>query len=227
MTEDAPTLIGPSSSDGPLELDRFERQLHEEGFAYVAGVDEAGRGALAGPVVAAAAILRPDYHCRGLDDSKKLDAGRREELYEELTGGACSWAVGVASAGRVDRVNVLEAALGAMKKACERLRPAPDMILVDGNRPVPTMTRQKTIVKGDGRCACIAAASIIAKVYRDHLMDLLDARYPGYDFANHKGYGTATHLRALEELGPTPAHRRSFAPVARLLEDDAGRLFAP
>ena len=225
MSADAPTLFGPSSPDGPLELENFERVFWEEGWTHVAGVDEAGRGALAGPVVAAAVILPPGYDCAGLDDSKKLDAGRRERMYDALTTGAATWAVGVASAQFVDKVNVLNAALTAMKKACERLAVKPDILLVDGNRPVPVVMRQRTIVGGDARCASIAAASIIAKVYRDRLMTLLDAKYPGYAFAGHKGYGTDGHLQALAELGPSPAHRLSFGPVALVAGGKENALF--
>ncbi len=225
MSADAPTLFGPSSPDGPLELENFERVFWEEGCAHVAGVDEAGRGALAGPVVAAAVILPPGYACAGRDDSKKLDAGRRERMYDALTAGAATWAVGVASAQLVDKVNVLNAALTAMKKACEHLAVKPDILLVDGNRPVPVVMRQRTIVGGDARCASIAAASIIAKVYRDRLMTLLDAKYPGYAFAGHKGYGTDGHLRALAKLGPSPAHRLSFGPVALVAGGKENALF--
>jgi len=225
MSADVPTLFGPSSPEGPLELENFERLFWEEGWAHVAGVDEAGRGALAGPVVAAAVILPPGYDCAGLNDSKKLDAARRERMYDAITAGAAAWAVGVASARVVDKMNVLHAALAAMKKACERLTPEPDILLVDGNRPVPTLVRQRTVVGGDARCASIAAASIIAKVYRDRLMTLFDAKYPGYAFAGHKGYGTDGHLRALAELGPSPAHRLSFAPVALVAGGKEDALF--
>lgn len=225
MADDAPTFFGPSSPDGPLALEEFERRFWEEGLAHVAGVDEAGRGALAGPVVAAAVVLPPGFDCSGIRDSKQLNAGSRDELFATLADGASAWAVGVASAKVVDDVNILNAALLAMKKACLRLAPAPDLLLVDGNRPVPMVVRQKTIVRGDARCVSIAAASIIAKVYRDRLMTLLDAKYPGYGFAVHKGYGTAGHLKALAALGPSPAHRRSFAPVARYFSEAAGDLF--
>ena len=217
MAENAPALFGPSSPDGPLTLEEFERRFWEEGLAYVAGVDEAGRGALAGPVVAAAVVLPPGVDCAGIRASKQLDAGLRDELYATLAEGASSWAVGVASSKVIDDVNILNAALLAMRKACVRLAPAPDLLLVDGNRPVPMTVRQKTIVRGDACCVSIAAASIMAKVHRDRLMTLLDDKYPGYGFAVHKGYGTASHLKALAELGPSPAHRRSFAPVARHL----------
>jgi ribonuclease HII len=222
MAEDAATLFGPSSPEGPLKLEEFERRFWEEGLTYVAGVDEAGRGALAGPVVAAAVVLPPGFDCAGIRDSKRLDAAQRDDLYAVVAEGAASWAVGVASRRVIDDVNILNAALLAMRKACGRLAPPPDLLLVDGNRPVPTTVRQKTIVKGDARCVSIAAASIMAKVYRDRLMMLLDDKYPAYGFAVHKGYGTAAHLEALAEFGPSPAHRRSFAPVARCLGEEDG-----
>jgi len=207
-------LFGPSSRGQPRDLASFERLLREEGYVYVAGVDEAGRGALAGPVVAAAVILPADYALGRLDDSKKLDAATRAELFEEITAAAVSWAVGVASHRYIDRVNILNAALAAMARACGRLRPFPDVVLVDGTHPFPTPVNQHLVKGGDARCACVAAASILAKVHRDRLMRLLDARYPGYGFAVHKGYGTATHLEAIAALGPTPVHRRSFRPFA-------------
>ncbi|UCH77934.1 MAG: ribonuclease HII, partial [Candidatus Coatesbacteria bacterium] len=193
MTDEAARLFGPSSPENTLRSRTYERVFWEEGCAYVAGVDEAGRGALAGPVVAAAVVLPPHFDGAGLDDSKRLPPARRAECDEAIRQGAVSWAVGVASARYVDRVNILQAALAAMKKACERLAPPPDVLLVDGNRPVPVVLRQRTVVGGDGRCLCIAAASILAKVHRDHLMALLDRKYPGYGFAAHKGYGTAEH----------------------------------
>jgi ribonuclease HII len=225
MAADAPTLFGPSLPDGPLDLENVERVFWEEGYARVAGVDEVGRGALAGPVVAGAVILPPGFDCAGLADSKKLDPRRREHMYEALVAGAAAWAVGVASARLVDKMNILHASLAAMKRACDRLAITPDILLVDGNRPVPVMIRQRTVVGGDGRCASIAAASILAKVYRDRLMALLDAKYPGYAFAGHKGYSTEGHLRALAELGPSPAHRLSFGPVALAAGAKEGPLF--
>jgi len=222
MTDEAARLFGPSSPEDPLRSRAYERVFWEEGCSYVAGVDEAGRGALAGPVVAAAVVLPPHFDGADLDDSKRLDPARRAECDEAIRQGAVSWAVGVASARYVDRVNILQAALAAMKKACERLTPSPDILLVDGNQPVPVVLRQRTMVGGDGRCLCIAAASILAKVYRDHLMALLDRKYPAYGFGAHKGYGTAAHLRALRERGPCPAHRLSFAPVARAAGEEGG-----
>jgi ribonuclease HII len=212
MAADAPNLFSPSLPEQSLETKSIERLFWEEGFAFVAGVDEAGRGALAGPVVAGAVILDDDFDAAGLNDSKKLDPRTREELFEAVTAGARAWAVGVTSARYIEKFNILNAALEAMARACARLAPAPEVLLVDGNRRVPTTLRQRTIVGGDGLCASIAAASIVAKVYRDRLMTLLDAKYPGYGFAAHKGYGTDNHLRAIANFGPSPAHRRSFKP---------------
>ncbi len=212
MAGHAADLFAPSSPGSPLDLASFERFLRGEGYNYVAGVDEVGRGALAGPVVAAAVVLPADYDCARIDDSKKLDAAVRAYLWDEITAGAVSWAVGVSSSRYIDKVNILNAALVAMKRASERLAPRPDILLVDGNRPVPTLLRQKTVVGGDGKCACIAAASILAKVYRDRLMTLVDAKYPAYGFAVHKGYGTEEHLMAIAAYGPAPVHRRSFRP---------------
>jgi len=222
MGKDSPTLFGPSFPERPLETGAYERLFREEGFLFIAGTDEAGRGALAGPVVAAAVILPESYDLPGLNDSKKLDRRNRERLSAEIPRAALAWAVGLATAGTIDRVNILNAALGAMLKACNRLTPAPDLILVDGSQPLPTATRQYTLKQGDGRCASIAAASILAKVYRDRLMALLERKYPGYGFADHKGYGAQSHLDALRTLGPSPVHRRSFKPLSAWLASEEG-----
>jgi ribonuclease HII len=184
----------------------------------VAGVDEAGRGPLAGPVIAAAVILDPLRPIEGLRDSKCLSAGRRERLYDEITCNALAWAVGRAEAAEIDRINILQATLLAMRRAVEGLQPGAEHVLVDGNRCPALDCPAQAIVKGDSRVAAISAASIIAKVSRDREMVALDARYPGYGLAQHKGYPSKAHLQALEMLGPTPQHRRSFAPVRRVLE---------
>lgn len=184
----------------------------------VAGVDEAGRGPLAGPVIAAAVILDPRRPVAGLRDSKCLSAARRERLYEEITHNALAWAVGRAEAAEIDRINILQATMLAMTRAVAALEPAAEFVVVDGNR-LPALTcPAQAIVRGDSRVAAISAASIIAKVSRDREMLELDARYPGYGLAQHKGYPSRAHLEALEVLGPTPQHRRSFAPVRRVLE---------
>lgn len=183
----------------------------------VAGVDEAGRGPLAGPVVAAAVILDPHDPIDGVADSKALSAARRERLFDAIHARARGVAVGLASVEEIDRLNILQATLLAMQRAVNALPLRPARVLVDGNRvPVLPMPAE-AIVGGDASVAAIAAASIVAKVTRDRLMDELHRLHPDYGFDRHRGYGTAQHLQALARLGPTPAHRRSFAPVARLL----------
>ena len=186
----------------------------------VAGVDEAGRGPLAGPVVAAAVILDPDQPVSGLRDSKQLSPSRRESLYEEITGKALAWAVGRAEAGEIDRINILQATLLAMQRAVEALQPAAQMALIDGNRCPRLSIPAQAIVKGDSKVAAISAASIIAKVTRDREMIELDRLYPGYGLAQHKGYPSKAHMEALNLLGLTPQHRRSYAPVRRIAERD-------
>ena len=182
----------------------------EEGLGQVCGIDEAGRGPLAGPVCAAAVILPPDWEPEGLDDSKKLTPARREALYEEITHSALSWSVAFASEKEIDEVNILQATFLAMRRALEGLERRPDFALVDGNRDPGLGIPTRCEIKGDGRYACIAAASVLAKVSRDRLMDEMDARYPQYGFLRHKGYPTKAHYAALEEYGPCPIHRRSF-----------------
>lgn len=182
--------------------------------APVAGVDEAGRGCLAGPVFAAAVILG-DTRIRGLDDSKQLSASQRERLLPQIQEGAVAWALGQATVEEIDRLNILQASLLAMSRAVSALRVTPVEALVDGNQPPVLVCKVTTVIDGDALFPSIMAASIIAKVLRDREMEALDQRYPGYGLAQHKGYGTAQHLRALRELGPSPIHRRSFAPVAQ------------
>ena len=188
----------------------------------VAGVDEAGRGPLAGPVVAAAVILAAGERIDGLDDSKKLTAARREDLDAVIRRRALGLALAFVEAAEVDRINILQATMRAMREAVLALAPAPERVLVDGNRVPELPMEARAEVRGDGRFACIAAASVIAKVARDRYMCEVDRRYPGYGFAQHKGYGTRVHLQALAQLGATPEHRRSFAPV-RALTDPARR----
>jgi len=200
---------------------RIEQRLRAEGYARIAGVDEAGRGPLAGPVVAAAAIL--PWRCRlpGLHDSKVLTAEERERLYELIQKRALAIAVGIADARMIDRMNVLQANRHAMREAIEQLDPQPDLVLVDGEKLPGCATPQQAVVRGDHLCASIAAASVVAKVVRDRMMRDLDALYPEYGFRNHKGYATRGHRAKLLELGPCPEHRLSFAPVRSLLQ---GRL---
>ena len=185
---------------------------------FVAGVDEAGRGPLAGPVVAAAVILDADRPIDGLDDSKVLSAARRETLAAVIRIRARAWAIGLASVEEIDRLNILQATLLAMQRAVQGLAVAPRIALVDGNQAPSLPCRVQTVVRGDALVPAISAASILAKVERDALMTMLDAEYPQYGFAGHKGYPTAAHLAALVSHGVSPAHRRSFAPVRQLLE---------
>lgn len=200
------------------ELLRPERELRAEGFCCVAGVDEAGRGPLAGPVVAAAVVLPELPELPGVFDSKQLSAVEREELLSELMAlPGIDVGVGIVDAAVIDEINILRATHLAMKKALLALKKV-DFALVDGlpvkGLPVPS----RNMVKGDARCASIAAASIVAKVRRDAIMVAADAEYPGYGFAAHKGYGCAAHMAALKKLGVTPLHRRSFRPVREVLE---------
>ena len=178
--------------------------------SFIAGVDEVGRGPLAGPVVAAAVILPSDYEITGLNDSKKLSEKRREAMDEIIRREAVSFGIGLISQDRIDEINILQATFEAMRLALEQLSPAPDMILADAVTIPGIETRQLPIIKGDAKSASIAAASIIAKVYRDHLMIEYDSLYPEYGFARNKGYGTKEHINALKEFGPTPLHRKSF-----------------
>lgn len=183
----------------------------------VAGVDEAGRGPLAGPVCAAAVILDPRRPIAGLDDSKRLSPARRVELEPEIQARSLAWSLAFASAQEIDRLNILQATLLAMRRAVLALDPSPVRVLVDGNRCPDFGCSAQAIVGGDGLIPAIGAASILAKVARDRLMERLELDYPGYGFARHKGYPTADHREALVRLGPCPEHRRTFAPVRVLL----------
>ena len=182
----------------------------------ICGVDEVGRGPLAGPVVAAAVILDPLRPIDGLADSKKLSEARREQLADEIRGNALAWSLGRAEVEEIDAINILQASLLAMQRAVTGLAVTPGEALVDGNRLPSLACPARAIVGGDGSEPCISAASIIAKVARDREMVQLDARYPGYGLARHKGYPTKAHLSALAELGVSEIHRRSFAPVRRI-----------
>ncbi len=187
--------------------------------ADLAGVDEVGRGPLAGDVVAAAVILDPARPIEGLRDSKKLSEARREALALEIREHALAWCVARASVAEIDDLNILQASLLAMRRAVDGLSAAPGYVLVDGNRLPRWDYRSEPVVKGDDRVPAIAAASILAKVQRDRELVELEGMYPGYGFARHKGYPTAEHLEALRRLGVTPVHRRSFAPVRAVLEE--------
>lgn len=203
------------------ELYRFEDLCREKGFVAVCGVDEAGCGPLAGPVCAAAVILNPYDPISGLNDSKKLSEKKREALFPEIQKRALAFGIAFASAEEIDEINILQARLLAMRRAVAQLKIKPDFALVDGNRdPAIADTETLCIVKGDAQSASIAAASILAKVTRDRLMLELDAQYPQYQFAKHKGYPTALHIRLLLEHGPCPAHRKSFL---KKIDQRAGR----
>ena len=192
----------------------IENELRRLGFARIAGVDEVGRGSLAGPVVAAAVILPPGDRLVGLRDSKLLSAAARDRLYEEILAVCVSWSVGVGDPEAIDRLNIHHASLVAMRAAVTGLAPLPDFALVDAFRIPGLFIPQRGIVGGDRRCAGVAAASIVAKVFRDRLMIKLHRADPRYGFDRHKGYGTADHLTALARYGYSPAHRRSFRPTA-------------
>jgi ribonuclease HII len=201
--------------------DLHERQGRADGFGFVAGVDEVGRGALAGPVVAAAVLLDPDRIPTGIDDSKRLSASSRERLAAEIRETAIAWSVARVEADEIDRINILRATLAAMKQAVESLAPGADFVLVDGNVRVPRLAcAQRTIVGGDACSVSIAAASIVAKVARDDLMRDLDCVWRGYGFATHAGYGTPAHREALRRLGPSPVHRRSFRGVLEVAQQN-------
>ncbi len=186
-------------------------------FTHVAGVDEAGRGPLVGAVVASAVILDQDNPVEGLNDSKKLSAAKREKLAEEIKLKAKSWAIASVEPAEIDRINILQASLQAMKQSVEALDTFPDIALIDGNKTPDLACRAEAIVKGDARVAAIAAASILAKVERDRQMLALHEQYPEYEFDRHKGYPTKAHMALLEIHGPCPEHRKSFGPVKRLL----------
>lgn len=207
----------------PSASERARTQPEQLGFDWggqglVAGVDEAGRGPLAGPVVAAAVILDELRPVTGLRDSKVLTALQRERLSEQVMANALCVSVAEATVDEIDRLNILQATMLAMQRAVERLRLPPALVLVDGNRLPRLKVSAQAIVKGDARVAAISAASIVAKVHRDRLCADLHTRYPAYGFEAHKGYPTAAHLQALRENGPCPAHRRSFGPVRAALD---------
>ena len=188
----------------------YEHEAAREGFACICGVDEAGRGPLAGPVCAAAVILPPDIQIEGLNDSKKLTDKKRRALYDVITERAVSYGIAFADEQEIDEINILQATFLAMRRAFEKLTVTPDIALIDGNRAPGLSCRERTVVHGDALSASIAAASILAKVTRDRLMEEYDAQYPQYGFAVHKGYGTQRHYAALREFGACPIHRQSF-----------------
>lgn len=191
----------------------LENALRRVGFVHVAGVDEVGRGCLAGPVVAAAVVLDPARHIAGLCDSKLVPAPERERLRDRILRQAIAWAVASADPDEIDRINIHQASLRAMQRAILALAPLPDIVLVDAFRVPDLPMAQRGVAHGDRRCSAVAAASIVAKVHRDRMMLDLHAQYPDYGFDHHKGYATAEHLAAVGRLGYSPVHRRSFRPA--------------
>lgn len=195
------------------KLNHFEFELHQKGIRQVAGIDEAGRGPLAGPVIAACVILDPEAVLPGINDSKQLTASSRDKLFDRITGCALDYGIGQVSARDIDRINIYEAARLAMTRAVEHMALQPDYLLIDAMK-LHLNVPQLSLIKGDARSNSIAAASILAKVTRDRLMTDLDRQYPEYGFAENKGYGTRQHLAALKTCGACPEHRLSFSPVA-------------
>jgi len=197
---------------GRLCSSRYEREARQSGWMRIAGLDEAGRGSLFGPVVAAAVILNPRRRIVGLDDSKKLNAERRNELFPRICEHAIAWAIAEIDSARIDAWNIYQASRQAMMAAVSQLSPLPDYLLLDAIE-IDLPIEQKALIHGDARSVSIAAASILAKVERDRRMAEFDEMYPQYGLAQHKGYGTPEHLEALRRFGPTPLHRFSYAPV--------------
>lgn len=188
----------------------YEKELYEKGVQYIAGVDEAGRGPLCGPVVAAAVILKPGDKIYGVNDSKKLSEKKREELFETIKEKAVAYSVGIVEHDIIDKINILEATRLAMKKAVEGLEKLPQHVLIDAEKHVPISIPYTAIIKGDAKSESIAAASIIAKVTRDHIIEKLDEKYPEYLFKKNKGYGTKQHIEAIKKYGLCEIHRKSF-----------------
>jgi len=193
-----------------MGLYQYDKQMIAGGYPALCGVDEAGRGPLAGPVFAAAVILPGKYEIPGIDDSKKLTEKKREKLYDEILKHVVACHIAMADEGEIDRLNILQASLLAMRRAVRGLPASPDLLLVDGNQDPRAGLPTRTVVKGDATSACIAAASILAKVARDRYMAELDRKYPQYRFAAHKGYPTKLHYEMLDAYGPSPVHRMSF-----------------
>jgi len=193
------------------QLKEFEKGLYKTGLQYIAGIDEAGRGPLAGPVVVGIVIMKPDSFIEGINDSKKISEKKRELIYEQITEEAIDWAVGIVDQKEIDEINILNATKKALTKAITSLKVKPDRILVDALEHIDTCKIPYTsIIKGDAKVYSISAASIIAKVTRDRIMKEYDEIYPEYGFAGHKGYGTAKHMQAIREYGLCPLHRKSF-----------------
>ena len=193
------------------KLKQFEKNLYETGLGYIAGIDEAGRGPLAGPVVVGIEIMKPDSFIEGVNDSKKISEKKKEKLYEQITEEAVDWAVGIVDQNEIDEINILNATKKALHMAISNLKVNPDRILVDALEHIDTCGIPYTsIIKGDANVYSISAASIIAKVTRDRMLQEYDEIYPQYGFAAHKGYGTAKHIEAIKTYGPCPIHRKTF-----------------
>jgi ribonuclease HII len=199
-----------------MEWEPFEEKARRQGFQVIAGMDEAGRGPLAGPVVAAAVVLPRIRTLKGIADSKTLKAGQREKALSLIRKKALGIGIGIVEAEEIDRLNILQASLKAMELALQALSLSPDCVLIDGLHTLRLPLNQQAIPKGDGRCLSIAAASIVAKVTRDRLMVAYHEKYPEYNFARHKGYGTREHLQAIRDHGCCPLHRQSFRPLYQL-----------
>ena len=194
-----------------IELKKIDKEFFEKGVKYIAGIDEAGRGPLAGPVVVACVILPENSMIEGVNDSKKVSESKREKLYDLITQEAISYGIGIIYQEEIDEINILQATKKAVTEAIKQMKIKPNIIMVDALNGIDTMgIPYKSIIKGDAKCYSIAAASIIAKVTRDRIMREWDKVYPEYGFASHKGYGTAKHIAAIKEFGPCPIHRRSF-----------------
>ena len=196
----------------------YEIEAHENGYNVVCGVDEAGRGPLAGPVFAAAVILPENYSHEILNDSKKLSEKKRDLVYDDIIRDAICWSVGIADEKEIDEINILNATFLAMKRAVDGLKIKPDLAYIDGNQYPKTGIKEITIVKGDSKCMSVAAASIIAKVSRDRFMLEIAEKYPEYQFSKHKGYGTKLHYEMIEQYGVSPVHRRTF--LKKILGED-------
>lgn len=193
------------------KLKEYENKLYTQGIKYIAGIDEAGRGPLAGPVVVGVVILKPDSFIEGINDSKKISENKREKIYNQIIEEAIAWEVGIVEQEEIDEINILNATKKALNTAITKIKTKPETILVDALEKIDTNGIPYTsIIKGDAKIYSISAASIIAKVTRDRIMKKYDKEYPQYDFGQHKGYGTAKHIQAIKEYGPCPIHRKSF-----------------
>lgn len=197
----------------------YEREAQKQGFQYVAGIDEVGRGPLAGPVVAAAVILPENIFISGINDSKKLSSKKREQLYQEIKNEALAIGIGVVGADVIDEINIYQATKKAMNIAINQLSIFPDFLLIDAMK-IDTPITQRSLIKGDSLSVSIASASIIAKVYRDRLMMEYSKKYPEYQFEKNAGYGTSEHIQAIRKFGPTPIHRKTFAPIKEYIHNE-------